>query len=125
MHSPLFVCYYVADRPSSRCAFRFRFHLENIRKARSIMPVFTKFRWQANESNTKDEYSAREKACIDYICWEALNVVAQKLRNTPCKFGEQYRFGARPVVREFVFEDDVHWMARVNLPETNLAAEDN
>src|ERR1700685_829231 len=89
------------------------------------MPEFTKFRWQANESNTKGEYIAREKACMEYICWEALNVVFQKLRNTPCKFGEQSRFGARHVVRDFVFEDDVHWIARVNLPETNLAAEDN
>ena len=89
------------------------------------MPEFTKFRWPVNESNIKDEYIAREKACLEYICWEALNVVAEKLRNTPCQAGEQYRFGARHVVREFVFEDDVHWIARVNLPETNLAAEDN
>lgn len=89
------------------------------------MPEFTKFRWPANESNIKDEYIAREKACLEYISWEALKVVAQTLRSTPCEFGEQYRFGARHVVREFVFEDDVHWIARVSLPDTNLAAEDN
>ena len=43
----------------------------------------------------------------------------------PCKFGQQYGFGARHVVRELVFDDDVHWIARVNLPEMNPNTDEN
>jgi hypothetical protein len=78
-----------------------------------------------DEGNTKDEYMARNKASMEQISWETLTVIAQQLRNTPCKFGEQYRFGARHVVRELLFDDDVHWIARANLPELNVAAKDN
>jgi len=36
-----------------------------------------------------------------------------------CKVGKRYCFGGRHAVREIVFEDDVHWIARVQLPDVN------
>ena len=89
------------------------------------MPEFTKFRWQSNLSNTKDEYLVHQKACIEFICWDALSNAAERFRNLPCKFGQQYGFGARHVVREIVFDDDIHWVARVTLPKMNPSTEEN
>jgi hypothetical protein len=89
------------------------------------MPEFTKFRWQSNQSNIKAEYLAHQKACIEFICWDALSDAAERFRNKPCKFGPQYGFGARHVVRELVFDDDIHWIARVTLPKMNSSTEEN
>jgi hypothetical protein len=94
-------------------------------ESHNAQPEFTKFRWPVNESNVKDEYLALQKASLEFICWEALKVAAEKLRNLTCQVGKQYRFGAPHVVREFLFDDGVRWIARVNLPETNLSVEDN
>jgi hypothetical protein len=90
-----------------------------------MMPEFTKFRWQSHQSNTKEEYLVHQKACIEFICWDALNDAAERFRNMPCKFGPQYGFGARHVVREIVFDDDLHWIARVTLPEMNSSTDEN
>jgi len=89
------------------------------------MPEFTNFRWQSNQSHIKDESLVHWRKCIEFIRWDALNDAAERLRNMPCKFGQQYGFGARHVVRELVFDDDVHWIARVNLPERNPRTQEN
>ena len=89
------------------------------------MPEFTKFRWQSNTSNIKDEYLTHSKSSTQIICWGALKDAAHKVRNVSCQFGQQYGFGARHVVRELVFDDDVNWIARVNLPEMNLGTQEH
>jgi len=62
---------------------------------------------------------------MEFIRWDTLAEAAQRFRSVSCKFGEQYRFGGRHVVREFVFEDNVHWIARVNLPEISAGIGEN
>ena len=87
-----------------------------------MAPKFTKFRWQSLQKNPNKQtsYQVREKICLKSIIdWEALRQSAEKLRNVPCKVGENFCFGGRHAVREIVFDDDVHWIARVQLPEVN------
>jgi len=87
-----------------------------------MSPKFTKFRWQSIQKNPNKQasYQVREKVCLKSIIdWKALRQSAENVRNVPCKVGDQYCFGGRHAVREIVFEDDVHWIARVLLPEVN------
>jgi hypothetical protein len=87
-----------------------------------MSPKFTKFRWRSlqKDANKLPAYQVREKICLKSIIdWKALQQSAEKVRNVRCKVGEQYCFGGRHAVREIVFEDNVHWIARVQLPDVN------
>jgi len=72
------------------------------------MSTFTNFRW----SDARNPYRIRATKSIEYINWDALKDVAAGHRSIGCTLGQQYGFGGRHVV----FQDYVHWIARVGIP---------
>ena len=80
---------------------------------------FTKFKW-ATFSDASEPYRVRASKSLQYIDWDALCTIAKDIRNMPCAIGDQYGLGGRHIVREIVFDDDVHWIARVGIPGVNM-----
>jgi hypothetical protein len=80
---------------------------------------FTNFKW-ATFSDSSEPYRVRYSKSLEYIDWDALCTIAKDLRSIPCAIGDQYGFGGRHVVREVLFDDDVHWIARVAIPGVNM-----
>src|SRR5436190_17038325 len=89
-----------------------------------MSPNFTQFQWPTSADSSKP-YQIRESKALKYINWNALNNVAAQSRNIPCTVGSQYGIGGRNLVREVVFDDDVHWIARIRIPAVNFSAEEN
>lgn len=89
-----------------------------------MSPNFTNFKWNTVTDNTATPYCVRASKALEYIDWDALRTVAEKMRDIPCTVGDQYGLGGRHVVREIVFDDDIHWIGRVNIPQVNFKAED-
>jgi len=83
-----------------------------------MTPNFTKFTW-ATFSDASEPYGVRASKSLEYIDWDKLCAIAKDMRNIPCAMGDQYGFGGRHIVREVVFDDDVHWIARVVIPGVN------
>lgn len=86
---------------------------------------FTKFNWATISDSTSKPYRIRAVKALEYIDWVALRTVATKARNIPCAIGDQYGLGGRHVVREIVFDDDEHWIARVGIPPVNFREDQN
>jgi hypothetical protein len=89
------------------------------------MSDFTNFKWTTATDFTSEPYRVRASAALKYIDWDALVEAAEESRKRPCKVGEQYGLGGRHVVREILFDDDVHWIGRVTIPGVNFNAEEN
>ena len=85
---------------------------------------FTHFKW-SNSADSSKPYQVRESKALEYIDWNALNNVAAQSRNIPCAIGFQYGIGGRHLVREILFDDDIHWIARVRIPPVNFSAKEN
>jgi len=90
----------------------------------SMSPNFTNFKWNTVTDNTSEPYRVRASKAVEYLDWNALRIAAEEARNIPCTVGDQYGLGGRHVVREIVFDDDVHWIGRVNIPQVNFKAEE-
>jgi hypothetical protein len=67
----------------------------------------------------------RGAKALEYIEWAALCKLATDARDVPCVIGDQSGFGGRHVVREIVFDDGEHWIARVGIPAVNFSKEEN
>ena len=74
---------------------------------------FTKFTWHTEAGYWSEEKKTGIRKFIEFVDWNALGRIASEIRNVPCSVGEQYGMGGRNVVREIVFDDDVHWIGRV------------
>jgi hypothetical protein len=90
-----------------------------------MSPNFTNFKWNSFEESPSEPYRVRATKAVEYIDWSALRTIAAEARNIGCNIGEQYGLGGCHVVREVVFEDDVHWIARVSIPSVNFKPEEN
>lgn len=89
-------------------------------------PKFTKFNWrEAVTPATSEPYRVLASKAVDYIDWKALRMAAEKVRAIPCAVGEQYTLGGSHVIREIVFDDDVHWIARVRMARINKNADEH
>lgn len=86
--------------------------------------TFTHFKWSTSADSSKP-YQIRELKALEYIDWNALSDVAAQSRNIHCAVGTQYGIGGRHLVKEIVFDDDVHWIARVRIPAVNFSADEN
>ena len=91
----------------------------------SMAPNFTKFKWNNGMDVTSEPYRVRALMALEYINWDALKLEASRVRSVPCHLGNQYGFGGRNVVREIVFDDNVHWIARVKIPGVNFDASES
>jgi Phosphotransferase enzyme family len=89
------------------------------------MPTFTNFKWNTITTDASEPYRIRALKAFEYVNWDALRNAAEEFRDVPCMVGEQYGLGGLHVVREILFDDDVHWIARVNLPRVNFEANDS
>ena len=74
---------------------------------------FTNFTWHTEAGYWSEEKMMGIRKFIEFVYWNALGRIASEIRNVPCSVGEQYGMGGRNVVREIVFDDDVHWIGRV------------
>jgi hypothetical protein len=90
-----------------------------------MSPNFTTFKWNNFADSPSEPYRVRATKAVEYIDWNALCTIAAEARNIGCNIGEQHGLGGCHVVREVVFEDDVHWIARVSIPSVNFKPEDN
>jgi hypothetical protein len=88
-------------------------------------PTFTNFQWATVTDTDSEPYRVRAMKALEYIDWDALCTVAKEARNIRCEIGDQYGLGGRHVVREIVFDDGVHWIARVSIPSVNCTPEEN
>ena len=86
---------------------------------------FTNFNWATWTDATSEPYRVRGSKAVEYIHWGALLTLATETRNIPCEIGEQFGLGGRHVVREIVFDDGEHWIARVGIPPVNHNKEEN
>jgi hypothetical protein len=89
------------------------------------MSDFTNFKWRTTTGIGSEPYRVRASTALEYIDWHALATAAEESRKIPCKVGEQYGLGGRHVVREILFDDNVHWIGRVSIPSVNFNAEEN
>ena len=87
----------------------------------SMAPTFTNFIWNTPTTSSSEPYRVRASKALEYIDWDTLALKASQTRNgVPCQVGVQFGFGGRHVVREIVFDDDTHWIARVSIRGVNF-----
>jgi hypothetical protein len=90
-----------------------------------MTPKFTNFTWPTFSETTSAPYWIRAEKALDYINWAALCILASEICGIPCTIGDQCGFGGRHVVREIVFDNGEHWIARVGIPAINSNKSDN
>ena len=74
---------------------------------------YTNFTWHTEARYWSEEKKMGIRKFIEFVDWNALGRIASEIRKVPYSVGEQYGTGGRNVVREIVFDDDVHWIGRV------------